>query len=121
MELTEYQAEAHKTAQYPKIKVHPLGGSELAVNADWVYAVFGLVGETGELVEKLKKVIRNQDGIIFDSDLKEVSKELGDILWYLSETATLLGLNLDEIAQQNLDKLQSRAERNVIKSEGDNR
>jgi len=121
MEFKEYQKKAHATAQYPKIEVKALEGADLAVRADWIYPVMGLMGETGELVEKLKKVIRNQDGILFDKEVKEIGKELGDILWYLSEVADALGLDLDKIAVQNLEKLQSRVERNVIKSEGDNR
>jgi NTP pyrophosphatase (non-canonical NTP hydrolase) len=122
MEFKEYQTTAHKTAQYPQVKVHPnKTGPDYSVEANWIYPVFGLVGETGELAEKLKKVIRNQDGILLGQEAIEIGKEIGDILWYLSEVATALNLDLDNLAQQNLNKLKSREKRDVIKSEGDNR
>ena len=62
MNLNTYQKEAHKTSQYPKIKVHYNGQAE---TVDWVYATLGLSGETGELVEKLKKILRNKKRIKF--------------------------------------------------------
>jgi NTP pyrophosphatase (non-canonical NTP hydrolase) len=79
--------------------------------------ILGLVGETGEVAEKLKKSLR--DGATFDND--GVKKELGDILYYLAVTANCIGSNLQEIAEINMEKLNSRKERGVLQGSGDNR
>jgi len=103
MRFNEYQEEASKTAIYPEqYKI--------------VYPALGLAGEAGEVAEKVKKHIR--DGVLNVDDLK---KELGDVLWYLAAIASDLGLNLDEIAEANLQKLRSRQARGVISGNGDNR
>ena len=103
MRFNEYQEEASKTAIYPEqYKI--------------VYPTLGLAGEAGEVAEKVKKHIR--DGVLNVDDLK---KELGDVLWYLAAIASDLGLNLDEVAEANLQKLRSRQARGVISGNGDNR
>ena len=81
-----------------------------------VYPTLGLTGEDGEVAEKVKKYIR--DGTECREDLK---KELGDVLWYLSAIASDLNLSLDDIAQSNIKKLESRMKRGKIKGSGDNR
>lgn len=122
MEFEKYQDEASLTAQYPKIKVHiPHVEGELVHNTRWIYPLLGLMGEAGELTEKLKKILRNQNGIVRNEDKEEIGKEIGDILWYLAEISTCLELDLGVLAEQNLKKLQSRVDRDVIKSKGDNR
>jgi NTP pyrophosphatase (non-canonical NTP hydrolase) len=83
--------------------------------------ILGLVGESGEVAEKFKKLIRDKEGIIGDEDKQELVKELGDILWYVSSVSHLLGYTLGEVAQMNLDKLASRKQRNQISGSGDNR
>ena len=103
MRFNEYQEEASKTAIYPEqYKI--------------VYPALGLAGEAGEVAEKVKKHIR--DGVLNVDDLK---KELGDVLWYLAAIASDLGLNLDDVAEANLQKLRSRQARGVISGNGDNR
>lgn len=103
MRFYEYQEEASKTAIYPEqYKI--------------VYPALGLAGEAGEVAEKVKKHIR--DGVLNVEDLK---KELGDVLWYLAAIASDLGLNLDDVADANLQKLRSRQARGVIGGNGDNR
>ena len=103
MRFYEYQEEASKTAIYPEqYKI--------------VYPALGLAGEAGEVAEKVKKHIR--DGVLNVEDLK---KELGDVLWYLAAIASDLGLNLDDVAESNLQKLRSRQARGVIGGSGDNR
>ena len=80
---------------------------------------FGLVGEAGETAEKLKKWLR---GDYSRGELKELMKgELGDLLWYVATMADILGLDLNDIANINLAKLQDRKERGVIKGSGDSR
>jgi len=83
--------------------------------------VFGLMGESGEVAEKFKKLIRDKKGVISEEDKQEILKELGDILWYINSVSTLLGSNLEEVAQKNLDKVLSRKARGVTTGSGDNR
>lgn len=88
---------------------------------DLLHWVLGINGEAGEVAEKLKKIIRDKDSQISDQDKQELAKEVGDVLWYLAVFSHHLGLELDDVAQANLDKLQSRKQRGVIKGSGDNR
>lgn len=118
MTFEEYQDKAASTALYPTCFVE---GEDEDNDVAWVYPAFGLVGETGELIEKLKKIIRNNNGEIRPEQYEDLEKELGDVLWYLSALCSELGLDLDEVAEKNIKKLQYRMERDVIKSEGDNR
>lgn len=113
MQINDYQNASRSTAIYPN------------VGNDFIYPVLGLVGEAGEIANKLKKVIRD-DNV---GDIKgmspekreEVAKELGDVLWYVSQLASELGYTLEEIAQGNIDKLNSRKERGALAGSGDNR
>lgn len=109
MNFKEYQKLSRKTAIYPNL------------NKNFIYPTLGLTGETGEIAEKIKKVIRDKEGIIDNETKLEISKELGDVLWYLSQLSTELNISLDEIAQKNIEKLQSRKKRGVIHGKGDNR
>jgi NTP pyrophosphatase (non-canonical NTP hydrolase) len=110
MELKEYQEKALTTAFHQeKYKV--------------IYPALGLGNESGEVMGKIKKWLRGDDGEgIMSDDRKEGLKgELGDVLWYLAVLAHDLGLSLEDIAKANLDKLQSRKERNMLKGDGDKR
>ena len=109
MEFSEYQKKSRETAIYPQ------------KGNNFVYPVLGLVGESGEVAEKIKKVLRDDSGIINEIKREEIKKELGDVLWYLAQVATELDLSLDEIAQVNIEKLASRQERNKLHGKGDNR
>lgn len=93
----------------------------LDMDASLISQVFGLMGESGEVAEKFKKLIRDKQGKISDEDKQEIIKELGDILWYINSVSHLLGSNLEEVAQKNLDKVLSRKERGKIQGSGDNR
>lgn len=81
----------------------------------------GVAGEAGEVVEKWKKIVAYKDGKISDEDLRELKKELGDVMWYISVFADSLGLTLEEVIQANVEKLKDRSKRQVIRGEGDNR
>jgi len=109
MEFKEYQKKSRKTAIYPN------------KGNNFIYPVLGLVGESGEVAEKIKKVIRDHNGILTEKQKEEIKKELGDVLWYLAQIATELGLSLEEIAHSNLKKLESRKKRNKLHGSGDNR
>ena len=109
MNLNDYQNQSRETALYPN------------VGSNTIYPTLGLVGEAGEVADKVKKVIRDKKGI-FDSNSKEALKlELGDVLWYVAQLSTELGFELDEVAKSNLSKLKSRAERGRISGSGDDR
>lgn len=109
MTLNEYQIEAKKTAAYPN-SIPP-----------YVYITLGLCGEVGEVTEKLKKLIRNNEGDLAKFNVDDFKKELGDVLWYLSCLADEFNITLEDVAMANIEKLRDRASRGVIKSEGDNR
>ena len=83
--------------------------------------VLGLVGEAGETADKIKKILRDKDGVVSDEDKKLVIKELGDTLWYVAAIARYLGVPLSEVASGNIDKLENRYQRNKIHGEGDER
>ena len=124
MQFNEYQLKALDTAQYPSIKVTDTTGPQgFIVNrlASWVYPAMGLAGETGEVLEKLKKIIRDKHGVYDQSDVEGLTKELGDCLWYISVIANEFGIKLEDVAKTNIDKLASRKERNMISGNGDNR
>lgn len=88
---------------------------------DMMHWVLGLNGEAGEVAEKLKKIIRDKQGILSDDDKKELAKELGDVLWYIAVFAHDLGVDLESIANANVQKLADRQQRDVIRGSGDNR
>lgn len=109
MQLSEYQ-EKSKRYIIDAPKTNP-----------FTHWTLGLVGEAGEIANHGHKLFRDHNGSFKPEVQKEIAKEIGDTLWYLSQVASSLNLSLDEIAQQNLDKLESRLKRNVIVGEGDNR
>ena len=108
MDFNTFQSTSRKTAIYPP---------EYGV----MYTALGLCSEAGEVVDKLKKVIRDQDGDMRDSDTEAIAKELGDVLWYVSNLAYELGLSLEYIAETNCSKLADRMERDSLSGSGDDR
>ena len=91
------------------------------INGDPYYGVLGLCGETGEVAEKLKKIRRDKQGVFDDYSKGEVIKELGDVVWYVTNIAGALGSSLEEVIKVNIDKINSRRERGVMNGNGDNR
>jgi NTP pyrophosphatase (non-canonical NTP hydrolase) len=91
------------------------------VGSNPIYPTLGLCGEAGEVADKVKKVIRDRGGSFDVEVIAALKLELGDVLWYVAQLASELGLELDAIATANLDKLASRAARNVISGSGDQR
>jgi NTP pyrophosphatase (non-canonical NTP hydrolase) len=109
MQIKHYQEKALETAVYPN------RGSNLA------YAIIGLVGEAGELANKLKKIMRDKHSVVTREDRDSLASELGDVLWYVAAVADEIGIPLSEIAEENLGKLYSRKQRGALKGSGDNR
>lgn len=108
MQMNDYQKLALRTAR-PKDAPNEL-----------MHLLLGLVGESGEIAEKVKKVIRDENSDF--SKLDELfEKELGDVLWHIAVLADYFDIPLEKIAQQNIDKLASRLERGVIGGSGDSR
>lgn len=106
--LDEYQLIARETAIYPE--EHKV-----------MYPTLGLTGEAGEVADKVKKVIRDNEGQFSAEQRKEIAKELGDVLWYLASVAEDLGYELSLIASMNIEKLSSRKERGALHGSGDKR
>ena len=109
MDFKTYQKQARLTAQYPN-----LGSNN-------IYPTLGLVGEAGEVAEKVKKVIRDKKGIFDEESKKGIKKELGDVLWYISNLCNEFNFELEEVALQNLEKLMLRAAKGKISGSGDDR
>ncbi len=109
LNFNSYQQAAAQTAVYPNL------------GNNFVYPTLGLVGEAGEVAEKIKKVLRDDNGQLSAEKKQELMKELGDVLWYVARLAAELGLELEQVAQYNLAKLTSRQERGKLGGSGDNR
>jgi len=107
MTFNEYQALAKTTAIYPE-------------NLKLIYPTLGLAGETGEVVEKVKKLLRGGDEPTPEF-VDSVTKELGDVLWYLATIASDLGIPFDQVVATNVTKIQSRQARGVLHGAGDER
>jgi len=108
MSFDIYQEKTGETAMYPPDK---------AIE----YLTLGLCSEAGEVAGKLKKIIRDHDGVIDEGLAQKLSREIGDVLWYVAQLATTLGLQLSEIAEDNLNKLAARKSSGTIKGSGDYR
>lgn len=106
MTLNDYQKQANRTAFYP---------NKLS------YTILGLAGEAGEVANKYKKVVRDNNGVLTEADVDGLIKELGDVLWYVAMCAEELKIPLDFIAKVNLKKLADRQKKNTLSGSGDDR
>ncbi len=106
---TEYQTKAAETAIFPKDKALE-------------YLTLGLVGESGEIANKVKKLIRDGADVEgYNDKLVQIANELGDVLWYCAMMANELDANMGRIMESNLHKLADRKSRGVLGGSGDNR
>jgi NTP pyrophosphatase (non-canonical NTP hydrolase) len=103
MNFNEYQEKAYTTANEQSKNIY--------------YMTMGMTGEAGEIANKIKKVMR--DGAILDKI--DIAKEIGDVLWYCAGLCTVIDISLDDVADMNIRKLQSRKQRGVLGGSGDNR
>jgi NTP pyrophosphatase (non-canonical NTP hydrolase) len=108
MRFAEYQERTQDTAQYSTEE-----------NDGIYYTSFGLASEAGEVAGKIKKVMRDNDGCFTPEKRKEIADEIGDVLWYCSQLSREIGIPLETIAYNNLEKLRSRKERGKIQGSGD--
>ena len=113
MKFDEYQKKAKK---YDTGKP-----GEGLLSPAFMEKVLGLAGEAGEATDKVKKIIRDQNGEISRESREELLKELGDVLWYVASVARYLDEPLSRVAEGNLAKLESRYQRGKLGGSGDNR
>jgi len=108
MTFNEYQNEAAQTAVYSD-------------NSKIIYPALGISNEAGEVLGKIKKVLRDNNGVYSPASVVEIGKEIGDVLWYIAALSRDLGLDMNAIAENNIAKLKDRMNRGVIQGSGDNR
>ncbi|MEM8951519.1 MAG: nucleoside triphosphate pyrophosphohydrolase family protein [Pseudomonadota bacterium] len=108
MDFNSYQNAARKTALY-------------ADAYRVTYPALGLASEAGEVAGKVKKVLRDRGGDFGEDQIAAIRDELGDVLWYVATLAADLGIDMDEIASGNIEKLRSRLERGALQGDGDKR
>lgn len=119
--FNDYQRMAKTTAKYPG---SGLGGGSIRYTtqaAGLTYTALGLAGEAGEVANTVKKIMRDDNGVLSEDRREQIAAELGDVLWYLAMVAEELYEDLEQIAGRNLEKLADRSDRNVIGGDGDTR
>ena len=122
MTAEEYQKKAHSFSDYAKPVFYEETGNQVITNSvDYAYPALALAEEAGEVAGKFAKAIRDDNCSLSTERKIEIKKELGDVMWFVAELATLLGFTLEEVMQGNIDKLESRKQRGVIHGSGDNR
>ena len=108
LNFNDYQKIAKTTAIYP---------DEYKI----IYPALGLVGEAGEVANKVKKIIRDGEDKMSPDWKQQLAYEIGDVLWYCAALASDLGIKLGDIASHNRDKLEARLTKGTLQGDGDNR
>lgn len=111
MDFLTYQKDSRKHAFYPNQNTPE----------SFRYLVYGITGEAGELAEHFKHALRDEQDTLTKERKDKIIKELGDILWYITNLGIELGINLEDIAKNNLNKIQDRLQKGTLKGEGDTR
>jgi NTP pyrophosphatase (non-canonical NTP hydrolase) len=114
MNFLDYQHDTADTAIYPD------AGSRDSFTG-LAYVTMGLAGEAGEICNKVKKIARDNGGVIGQHHRNMLVEELGDVLWYASQLATQLGVPLEQVARLNLEKLTGRKAAGTLGGSGDRR
>lgn len=107
MTFDEYQKQALATAQDEGVEV--------------MHRILGLVGEAGEVAERIKKIYRDHNGDFSKLDKQAFNKELGDVLWYIATLSDYLETSLEDIAETNIKHLQRRQKHGLIQGSGSDR
>lgn len=112
MHMSDYQAQTATTAIYPQAGT----GTALAL----AYVGLGL-GEAGEVQGKIKKILRDDAGVLTEEKRIAIAKELGDVLWYVTRACAEISIPLEVVAEMNLKKLGLRLEAGTLGGSGDER
>lgn len=110
MNFTEYQDDVQELAITKLTGIHEV-----------MYSTLGILGEAGEISEKIKKIVRDKHGIISEEDKQLLGKETGDVLFYIAKFLSDIGLDFETIAMENIQKCRDRETRGVVSGSGDNR
>lgn len=110
MKFNEYQIQAHSTSLKTEI------GGDLIL-----YPCLKICGEVGEIAEKVGKLYRDKGGTLDEEQKEALIKELGDVLWYIAEVSTVIGVPLDQVALKNIQKLHDRMMNGTLQGDGDER
>jgi len=110
VDFGDYQSKSMKTDTRVVIK-----DSRIA------YYALGIADEAGEVAGKIKKLIREKDSVLTEDYKKEIVKELGDVLWYMTQMCTYMDVKLEDVAKSSIEKIMSRQERGRLFGKGDNR
>lgn len=86
-----------------------------------MYTVTGLAGEAGELAGKVGKVYRDKNGDFSPEDVQDIKKELGDVLWMIGGICNEFNIDMQEVMELNVRKIEDRKARGKITGSGDNR
>ncbi len=113
MTFDEYQKAAESTNLTP--------GKGEVLSIAFMDKVLGLVGESGEFADKVKKILRDDKAKMSEEKRQVLVKELGDVLWYVATLCKHLDISMEELAKLNIEKLASRNERGKLSGSGDNR
>jgi len=119
MQIDEYQRKSRATVAYPRVQIIIDDGEP--IEAPWIYPLLGLCGETGELAEKFKKLLRDHKGEWSPGYHDLVIKELGDVSWYWARVADAIKVESSLVLKRNLKKLFSRLKRGKLLGSGDER
>jgi NTP pyrophosphatase (non-canonical NTP hydrolase) len=117
-DFNKYQTQAYMFASY--VEEAEKAGGNIGMTCVF-YAAMGLAGEAGEVANKVKKMLRDDAGVMTPERAQQIGKELGGVLWYAAALCTELDIYLGAVASDNLEILASRKERGVITGDGDER
>mgnify|MGYP003660959638 FL=1 len=106
--IQDYQVWSRRTAIYP---------AGVAVQ----YTALGLAGEVGEICNEIKKVYRDDDGVVTAERRADLVDEFGDVLWYLARVTDELNIDMQDVLERNIAKLEDRLARDVLSGSGGNR
>jgi NTP pyrophosphatase (non-canonical NTP hydrolase) len=120
--FSEYQREANflKISLDKFLEKHQNLPEDVILIMRVAYDGLGM-GEAGETQGKIKKIIRDAGGDITPDDIQAIKKELGDQLWYISSMCDNLGIQMEDVATYNIEKLRGRRDRGTLHGNGDNR
>lgn len=104
LSLKDYQSMAMSTAIYPN-----------KGKGNIIYPTLGLVGEAGEVANVVKKIDRDDGGVLTPQRKEQLLLELSDVLWYAAALATELDVSLEYVAERNINKLMQRKQANNLK------